>query len=86
MTTAMSPEPMVALAFFVVGIAASILVPRMWRNELRLEWPQGWWAFGEEAWIGFMKVGPLLILTGWLLIAGAIAPRVLPPHPPGSLV
>jgi hypothetical protein len=70
----MRPDTLVAFVVFAVGmIVLTALIPRFWKHDITgLDRPRPWWVFGSDAWRAFVRIMPIALVGGWLLIAAGV--------------
>jgi hypothetical protein len=65
----------IAFVLLAVGlIVATALLPRYWKHDITaLDRPQPWWVFGGDTWRAAIRIMPVSIVGGWIVIATGIA-------------
>lgn len=71
----MKPDTALAFVVLAIGLAvATAMLPRFWKHKTTsLDRPQPWWLFGGEAWRAAMRIMPISIIGGWVIVAGGVA-------------
>jgi uncharacterized membrane protein YhdT len=71
-----------ALTFLVLAAVltvASLYLPRLWRHQSAFwDRPRSWWPYDRESWPRFVRLAPLAIAFGWLLLVAGIVGALLP--------
>lgn len=83
----MKSETIAAFVVFTIGLAvATLLLPRYWRHEIRtLDRAQSGSALGDVTEAG-LRIMPIAIAGGWLLVCGFMLLPLLPRERPESLL
>jgi hypothetical protein len=67
-------DTLVAFVVFAGGLTLfTPLVLRFWKHDITgLDRPRRWWVFGGEAWRAFVRITPIAVVGGWLLVAAGV--------------
>jgi uncharacterized membrane protein YhdT len=74
-----SSDVLTFLVLAAVLTVASLYLPPLWRHQSAFwDRPRSWWPYDRESWPRFVRLVPLAIAFGWLLLVAGVVGALLP--------